>query len=417
MGQTGGCCAKLDAGVNLALKIALVMTQSLDSPSGLGRYGPLARELTRLGHSIEVLALHYDWANLSRKTFVEAGVSVTYAGQMHVRKAGSRKTYFGPGQLLWVSLTSTLNLARAVARSQADVIQLCKPQPINALAVKLGRRERPVFCDCDDYEAQTNRFSGEWQRRVVTYFEDGVARYAAGLTVNTRFSFERYVALGFPSQHIKYVPNGVERSRFARTTQTAHLRKKWQLAEVEPMIVYVGTIGLLSHPVDLLLAAFAQVVQVVPKARLMLVGGGEDFDRVQDLARQLNIDRQMIFTGRVAPDEVPDYYALATVTVDPVQDDLIAQARSPLKVLESLAMGTPVITGDVGDRRELLQCGQLGVLVKPGDSQALAAGLLDVLRQPERRADLARAALAQRERWYWDQLVHDFVQVYEASRD
>ena len=393
------------------------MTQSLDSPSGLGRYDPLARELSHLGRTVEVLALHHDWANLPCKSFVEAGVRVVYAGQMHVRKSGSRKTYFGPGQLLWVSLAATLRLAWTVARSRADVIQLCKPQPINALAVKLGRRGRPVFCDCDDYEAQTNRFSGEWQRRVVTHFEDGVMRYAAGLTVNTRFTFERYTALGFPSQRIKYVPNGVERTRFTKTTNAAQLRKKWQIAEADPVIVYVGTIGLLSHPVDLLLAAFAQVVQIMPNAQLLMVGGGEDFDRVQDLARQLNIDRRTLFTGRVAPDEVPDYLVLATVTVDPVRDDLIARARSPLKVLESLAMGVPVVTGDVGDRRELLRDGQLGMLVQPGDSDALAAGLLTLLQQPRQRTEMARAALAQRERWYWDHLVHDFAQVYEVGRD
>lgn len=399
------------------MKIALVMTQSLDSPSGLGRYGPLSREMAQLGHSVEVLALHYDWAKLAHKSFQEAGVSVTYAGQMHVRKSGSHKTYFGPGQLLWVSFTSALKLAQALAHSRAEIIQLCKPQPINALAVKLGRRGRPIYCDCDDYEAQTNRFSSEWQRRVVTHFEDGVAKYAVGLTVNTHFSFERYATLGFPTQRIKYVPNGVERARFAHTTNGALLRNEWQIAESDPVIVYVGTLGLLSHPVDLLLTAFAQVIQTVPNARLMLVGGGEDFDRVQNLARQLNLERQTIFTGRVAPDKVPDYYALATVTVDPVQDDLIAQARSPLKVLESLASGIPVVTGDVGDRRELLQSGQLGILVKPGDSRALADGLLTALQQPALRNQLAQAALAQRERWYWDQLVHDFVQVYEAGCD
>ena len=41
------------------MKIAFMLTQSLDSPSGLGRYGPLARELARMGHAVEVFALHY----------------------------------------------------------------------------------------------------------------------------------------------------------------------------------------------------------------------------------------------------------------------------------------------------------------------------------------------------------------------
>ncbi len=68
------------------------------------------------------------------------------------------------------------------------------------------------------------------------------------------------------------------------------------------------------------------------------------------------------------------------VSVEPVYDDLAARARSPLKILESLAVGTPVVAGDVGDRREMLYDGQAGLLVKPGDSDALATGILALLQ-------------------------------------
>jgi phosphatidylinositol alpha-mannosyltransferase len=71
-----------------------------------------------------------------------------------------------------------------------------------------------------------------------------------------------------------------------------------------------------------------------------------------------------------------------------------------------------VVTGDVGDRHTLLGNGELGVLVPPGDSQALADGLLFLLHDQNARTRLARAALACREQWYWDRLVRDFVQVY-----
>ena len=43
------------------MKIAFVLTQSLDSPSGIGRYGPIARVLARGGYDIELIALHYAW--------------------------------------------------------------------------------------------------------------------------------------------------------------------------------------------------------------------------------------------------------------------------------------------------------------------------------------------------------------------
>ncbi len=331
---------------------------------------------------------------------------------MHVRKAGPRKTYFSPGRLLVVSLASTLRLAAALWRSDADAIQLCKPQPINALAARLARRGRPIFCDCDDYEVATNRFSGEWQRRIVRYFEDGIVSYAHGLTVNTRFTHKRYVALGYPAQQIVYVPNGVERRRFEVSLDLARWRQRWELDEQTPVVVYVGTMSMLSHAVDLLLEAFVRVVRQRSNARLLLVGSGEDYDTLVAMAHKLGIAPYTIFAGRQPPEDIPAILALATVSVDPVRDDTIAAARSPLKVIESLAVGTPVVTGDVGDRREMLADETTGILVRPGDSSALADGLSAVLDDPARRARMAQAAQARRTHWYWDRLVEDFVRVY-----
>ena len=397
------------------MKIAFAVPQSLDSPSGLGRFGPLARELAQRGHSVTVFALHYDWPRLSPKQYNDQGVSVVYVGQMHVRKTGPRKLYFTPGRLLAVSLASAMRMAVALGRSDTDVIQLCKPQPINALAARLARRGRLVFCDCDDYEAATNRFSGEWQRRIVRYFEDGVRFYARGLTVNTRFTFNRYVALGYPPQRIVYVPNGVERRRFEVPFALTPWRQRWGLDEQTPVVAYVGTLSTLSHAVDLLLDAFARVARQRPDARLLLVGSGEDYDALVAMAHKLGIAGQVIFAGRQPAEDIPAILALATVSVDPVRDDTIAAARSPLKVVESLAVGTPVVTGDVGDRREMLAGGITGILVRPGDSAALADGLCAVLDDPTRRAQMALAAQAGRAHWYWDRLVEDFVRIYDFA--
>jgi glycosyltransferase involved in cell wall biosynthesis len=395
------------------MKIVFVLTQSLDSPSGLGRYGPLAHEMAKLGYQVTVIALHYAWRQLSQQTIDKNGLKIYYVGQMHIRKEGPRKLYFNPIQLLAISLASTYRLAKVLYYSDADIIQLCKPQPINVLAARLSKGSRPIFCDCDDYEAETNRFASKWQKWLVRYFEDSIIRDVTGLTVNTRFSQQRYIRLGFPEDRIVYVPNGVDRARFCQPVEVEDLRKKLNLEINTPVVSYIGTLGLLSHPVDLLLNAFRQVLQHMPSAKLLLVGGGEDYDLLQQMVRQLGIVKQTIFAGRVPPHKVPAYLSLANVTVDPVHNNMIAQARSPLKVLESLVMGIPVVTGDVGDRRTLLAEGKFGLLVPPGDSDALAKGLLELLGAPELRMRMSQASLAERDSWYWENLVHKFVQVYQ----
>ncbi|HFQ93302.1 MAG TPA: glycosyltransferase WbuB, partial [Anaerolineae bacterium] len=196
------------------MKIAFLLTQSLSSPSGLGRYGPLAREIVNLGHNVEIIALHPAWDTLHKKSFNDNGVHINYVGQMHVMKKGSRKTYYKPSQLLWISMKAVTHMAKALRQSDAEIIHICKPQPFNVLAAKLGSKTRPVFCDCDDYEAETNRFTYNWQRAIVRYFEDNIVNFVKGITTNTQFTHQRYTQLGFPSNRISYIPNGVERNRF-----------------------------------------------------------------------------------------------------------------------------------------------------------------------------------------------------------
>jgi glycosyltransferase involved in cell wall biosynthesis len=147
------------------------------------------------------------------------------------------------------------------------------------------------------------------------------------------------------------------------------------------------------------------------------VGGGEDIDALQRMAAGLGLADTARFVGRVTPDEAPVCYAVCDVSVDPVRDDLVARSRSPLKIVESLAVGTPVVTGDVGDRSEMLGGGRAGVLVPPGDAAALADGIESVLFEPDRRQALSDAALVQREAFYWDRMVERVEALYRTCLD
>jgi glycosyltransferase involved in cell wall biosynthesis len=400
------------------MKITFLLTQSLEDSSGLGRYFPLTKELARLGHEVSILALHPNLGSLSQQRLQVNGVNVHYVGQMHVRKVGSQKTYFSTLGLTRVALASSLRMSYRTLLTETEVIHLGKPHPMNgvaALVAKLLRGKR-LYLDCDDYEADSNRFSGRWQRVVVALFEDHLPRFVSGMTVNTRFTQERNLTLGFPEDRIVYVPNGVDRERFANVDlgKVQHFRRELGLDD-KKVVAYVGSMSLVNHPVDLLLEAFAIVRRQCGDAILILVGGGEDYDFLRSRAEELSLREAAIFVGRVDPGAVPYYLAMADVSVEPVHDDLTARARSPLKVFESLAVGTPVVTGDVGDRRMILADGEAGVLVEPGDTQALAEGILAVLEDSNLAHAMEEAALGLRERYYWDVLVRDFVKVYGLS--
>lgn len=216
----------------------------------------------------------------------------------------------------------------------------------------------------------------------------------------------------FPPQRILYIPNGVETSRFKILTNPNNIRKSLGLKSSEPVLLYVGEHNLVNHPVDLLLYAFQIILREVPNVYLILVGSGIDQGYLQDLAHELQVSNRTIFVGRIPPKDVPQYYAIATVSVDPVHDDIVGKSRYPLKIVESLYMGVPVITGDVGDRRSILQIDKLGLLVSPGDSQAIAKGVLDLLGDPDLRQQMSIYALASRHQWTWKALAPLFLGVY-----
>src|SRR5258705_7233236 len=102
------------------MHIQFLLTQDLESPSGLGRYWPLARHLARLGHEIEIAALHPSWQSLETRVFLRDRVRVKYVAQMHVRREGNRQTHFNPAQLLWVTAKATLGLAVAAMSTKAE---------------------------------------------------------------------------------------------------------------------------------------------------------------------------------------------------------------------------------------------------------------------------------------------------------
>jgi glycosyltransferase involved in cell wall biosynthesis len=401
------------------LRITFLLTQSLESPSGLGRYWALSKALARLGHEVTILALHHDLRSSQQRTFVKDNITVRYVGQMHVRKLGNRKVYFGPLHLMWHVILSTWGLLTGALRAPTDVYHLGKPHPMNGIAGILASRLRskPLYVDFDDYEVVSNRFGADWQRRVVGWFESVLPRLSDGNTVNTRFMLREVSALqGDNEAPVVRVPNGVDRRRFSITSREGVDELRQSLGvDGRKVVLYLGSMSLANHAVDLLLEAFQMVKRLEPDAVLLLVGGGEDYDNLLDQANALGLSGASLFVGRVPPDRAVLYYHLADVSVDPVQDDLTAQTRFPLKIVESLVTGTPVVTGDVGDRREILGDGKAGVLVSPGDKQALASGILHILEDSEVAAKMSRSARTLGSAYYWDRLAPLWLTVYERE--
>jgi glycosyltransferase involved in cell wall biosynthesis len=224
--------------------------------------------------------------------------------------------------------------------------------------------------------------------------------------------------LGIPEKRLVYLPNGVDRTRFASPEQEKvnELRTRLKLNDKQ-VIVYVGSLSLPSHPVDLLVEAFALLRQRLPNTRLLVVGGGEDLSVIKKQVEALNLAESVIFTGRVPSGDVPLYYRLGNISVDPVYDTPAAAGRAPLKMFESWASGVPFVTQDVGDRQYLAGIPPAALLTRPGSPQRFAEGMEQVLRRPELAAELSDRGYQRVQDFFWDRIVEQTAWIYRSPEE
>jgi glycosyltransferase involved in cell wall biosynthesis len=399
------------------MKILYLLTQDIESPSGLGRYFPLAKELTRGGHQVTIAALHPRYRTLTEKCFIKEGVKIRYIGQMHVQKIGNEKIYYSPARLLVITMQATFAFLKVALSEPADLIQICKPHPMNSLA-GLGAKvfkKRKLFLDCDDFEAGSGRFEGSWQRRIIAFFEKNTPRYVNAITTNTLFMRQKLLDWGIPEARISYLPNGVDRSRFENPDLSKIQQLRNQLGlQGKKVIAYIGSLSLASHSVDLLVEAFVIIHHEMPDTRLLLVGGGEDYEFLQKLVDEKGITKSVLFVGRVSPDQVVNYYHLADVSVDPVIDNDAARGRSPLKLFESWACGVPFVTADVGDRKMLAGEPSAAIMVNSCNELALSESILTFFLNPDMSKFLQIQGYKSVSRYFWDVLVEKIFYIYQS---
>jgi glycosyltransferase involved in cell wall biosynthesis len=304
---------------------------------------------------------------------------------------------------------------KAALSTQADLIHIAKPHPMNSVAGIVAKYtcRKPLFLDCDDYEAGSNRFEKQWQRWIVAFFEKFTPKHVEMISTNTHFMQDNLISWGVLKEKIVYLPNGIDPNRFPPPDLDAieNLRKQLNISD-QKVVAYIGSISLTNHPIDLLLEAFPKVLQRVPDSKLMIVGGGEDLPLLKRIASKLEIQKHILFIGRVQPEEVYLFYGIADVVVDPVHDDDAARGRAPLKLLESWICRVPYVTADVGDRRKLLGEPLAGILVKPGDNNLLANEISGLLSKPQTKYEIRNLGQERVKLYYWKKLADSLSSKY-----
>jgi N-acetyl-alpha-D-glucosaminyl L-malate synthase BshA len=162
----------------------------------------------------------------------------------------------------------------------------------------------------------------------------------------------------------------------------AEVRRDAGLREGEAMLVHVSNLRPVKR-VDLLLDAVARV-RPREAFKLVVLAGG-DFGPFNDHVRRLGLRERVVVRENVF--DVEDYLQAADIGVFASESESFC-----LSVLEAMAFACPSVATAVGGIPEVIASGETGLLVPPGDADALARGIEALLREPERRHALGEAA-------------------------
>jgi len=218
---------------------------------------------------------------------------------------------------------------------------------------------------------------------------------------------------GIPSAKLSLAPNAIEPDRLSPVDQPdAALREQIGLGD-GPVIGFVGSFYHYEG-LHLLLEAFPKIIEAIPGAQLLFVGGGMEDARLRAAAEPFG--ERVKFTGRVPPEQVPSHYSVIDVLVYPRLKMRLTDLVTPLKPLEAMAMKQRFVASDVGGHQELVTDGETGRLFTAGDTAALATATIDTLQKmntPEDQGTLERALAFVKSERSWSAVARRYAPVYE----
>jgi glycosyltransferase involved in cell wall biosynthesis len=264
-----------------------------------------------------------------------------------------------------------------------------------AALASFGKRDWSLVATCHNWRHGTTMLALYNQ---ADYF--ALRRFDAAVAVSSGVADELRAA-AVPADRVHVIDNGIDISELTHAQRPAQI----------PLQV-LGMVSRLdwAKGFEPLFAALTQVRAKHPQVRVEVVGDGPDRDALEARARELGLHDVIHFAGRRT--DMPAAYASFDALVLPSLNEGL-----PMTILEAMACGRPVIASAIGGIPSVIQSDSNGLLVPPGDSDALAGAICRLAEDASLCARLAAAGPGTVERGYSAAVMaQNYERVYQALR-
>ncbi len=241
-------------------------------------------------------------------------------------------------------------------------------------------------------------------------------KHTAMVTSVTPAFLPELAALGVPEERRCLIPNGVDPEVFPPPTpkQLAELQNKLSILDEQRVVFALGRI-VLKKGFDILIQALPSVREKCPQTTVIIGGDGSDLSRLKALAKEKGVSDIIRFPGNINRLEIPIYFYLCDLFVLPaVIDPKGNMDGCPIVILEAMACGKPVVSSAISGIPIVVQNDKTGLLVEEKNPDALAAAIVSLLKNPEKREQFGRAAQQRiRHELTWAKTIEQFIHIYQ----
>jgi len=201
------------------------------------------------------------------------------------------------------------------------------------------------------------------------------AKKASAVLVLSKLSQKKLIELGVSESKLTIVPNAIERDmkldrrNAFKIRQELGFQHKKIIGTVSSLVAYEG--------LETLVRAIPLLDEDI---QLVLVGDGEERGRLSALCRSLGVSDRVYFAGKRPKNEIQGWYSIFDVFVVPRTDSTVTRNVTPIKLLNALALGTPVVCSDLPALREVT--GGYAKFVPPNSPSELADGIREAIEAP-----------------------------------
>jgi glycosyltransferase involved in cell wall biosynthesis len=188
------------------------------------------------------------------------------------------------------------------------------------------------------------------------------------------------------------LPSGVDASLFSPDTSRR---------TNGPTVLFMGTIYRFSG-LDRVIRDWKSLLAVFPTARLLIVGAGEDQNRLAGLANEAGVASNVVFTGMQPYSALPDFIRSSDVCINPFELNGITEKILPTKLFQYLACGKPVVATRLPGAVPFLSGEEDGVLYS--DKENTVPMLAKLLANPRRCSELGTRGILAAQRYDWTEI-------------